>query len=51
MSSYHLQGTEWGGDNGRCVDVARRGARLCEEQREERNTNREGVASGVQQGF
>ena len=26
--------------------VARRGARLCEEQREERNTNREGVASG-----
>ena len=27
-------------------DVARRGARLCEEQREERNTNGEGVASG-----
>jgi hypothetical protein len=26
--------------------VARSGARLCEEQREERNTNREGVASG-----
>ena len=54
MSSYHLQGTEWGGDNGRCLDVARRGARLCEERvgaerqqkSEERNTNREGVASG-----
>ena len=26
--------------------VARRGASLCEERSEERNTNREGVASG-----
>ena len=28
------------------MNVARSGARLCEEQREEQNTNREGVAAG-----
>jgi len=26
--------------------LRQRGARLCEEQREERNTNRDGVAAG-----